>query len=340
MGSDSNSAITFPFKSIVYETETIEFWMRVYTPTLLEARYFVTQAQHFNFSYNISAIMFSVQSVKAQMASPSLTQDQQLGWFYVAGVIGLNMINCYLIVDDSLPHSAGPAKSLGNYQNSNITLYPTSTLSTKFTIGIREFRIWMQYKTYTELQGSRFTKPSYQAHGLALYIPMDESAGKIIGEKVTGYSIIVNETFWSSTPDYSTLNNGLPQVNQKDNVALMFQDNTIVTQFSFVNTITMYNEFSLLFWFKMSDKGQMYMNLTSIETFNLFIDLTKSTGNFESIWKFLKDTTSKGGLVSAGKWQAYAYTLAIVDRFTYANGEVADTVKSIVNQNIKYFIGT
>ena len=320
-GSNTGSLINVTYNSTVYEAEVIEFWMRIYTPTLVENRTFVSQDSHFNFSCNNNGVNFTVQNV-SQCMNTLLTPTQLSGWFYVAGVIGFNSIKCFLIVDDSTPFSSTPSPGLGAYQYSNISFLP-NTIGTNYLIGIKEFKIWLRYKTFTELQSGKYTKPSVNAPCLALYLPLDESTGTYVTEKISKIKYTVDDSYWYSDTDYLAIGNGQSQYVNKKNVALMLQDAAVMINLPLTNTLLMNNEFTFMIWFKMSDKGQLFLNVTATATANslmAYIDLNKAVGFIETIWKIFRDTPSGQCSFVPGQWQSYAYSVAVVQRLTYANG--------------------
>lgn len=326
---DANSEIDIPYNVTVFEAETIEFWIKLYTPTLTDTVVLVSQTLHFNFSFAISHFNFEVQSVIIPMNSLVLTDDQLGSWIYIAAVIGLNEINSYMIVDDSLPVQGSPAGLLGNYQSNPLKIFAQSSGSVNFIAGIKELRIWLQYKTYTELQGSRYITPSNIAPGLVLYFPMDESSGNIITEIVSGLTLTVNNTFWSPDPEYSTIANGSSPSYIRNNVAILLPDTSTCLNMNLPNATWVYDEFTFMIWIKMSNIGQLNMNYTGVTFFSVMIDLTKSSGNIITTWKANKDT-SKTSTLQVKQWQSYAYTVGIQGHPTYVNGIEINTDAGIV----------
>ena len=303
----------------MYEAEVIEFWMRIYTPTLDETRLFISQQYHFNFTCNMSGLNFTVQNVSQAMQT-LLSLNQMKSWIYVAGAIGFNTINCYFIIDDSNPIMAPSSPGLGPYQNNYIMFLPQTIGATRYLIGIREFKIWLQYKTYNELQSTRYYKPSRNAPGLALYLPLDETSGSVVVEKISGSKIPVNDSFWSANIDYLTIQNGNSQYNQKDKVALMLQDNTTQINLDLTNRMLINNELTFMIWFKMLGRGQLFLNLTGkANRLMAYIDLVKTNGFIETIWKNTKDVPTGSSPLVPGQWQSYAYSIATITRLTYVN---------------------
>ena len=326
---DSNSEIDIPYNATVFEAETIEFWVKFYTPTLADTVLLLSQDLHFKFYWAVSNFNFQVQSVAVPMDSATLIDSQLSRWIYVAGVIGLNEINCFLIVDDSLPIQGSPASSLGIYQGNPLKILAQSSGTANFIAGIKELRVWLQYKTYTELQGSRFNSPSSRAPGLVLYFSMDESSGNNLLDMVSGNEVTVNDTFWSADPEYSAVVNGSSSPHLQKNVALLLKDKSTCLTLELPNATWVYNEFTFMIWIKMADKGLLYMNYTGTTFLSVNIDLTKSSGNIITIWKTNKDT-SKTATLQVQQWQAYAYTVGVQGHPTYVNGKSIITDASIV----------
>ncbi len=328
VGSDTSSYITTSYSKQFAEAETIEFWVRAYTPLLLANTGFIliNQDNHFSFalvagaSYSAVTMKFTVNAATPVSVSGSISSTQLSGWIYVAGVIGLNEIKSYLITDETDPVVAASLISvLPSYSSKSLIFNaaPITTPAAKFVGGLREFRIWGKYKTPGELRGQRFVRPAVHAPGLYFYLPMDESSGAAVVERVSQTSIAVDSNYWYDRTDDLVTAYGDSSQESRGNVALAVQDKGGI-RFNVSSGSYTYNELTFVLWIRLTSGAQVQLQWLGYYIMSMKIDLTVSTTTTIQYADY--KTSLRSSPVPANAWNSVAFVRGVSSRKVYVNG--------------------
>ncbi len=309
------------------ESETIEFWTRIYSPTSTSVVTLITQANHFTFTLSTSAATFTVNTGSPlTMTSAALTTDQLYGWIYVAGVIGLNEIKCFLMLDESAPIlAAGTISGLPNYLGNNLVFgaIPSLVPAVRFVAGIREFRVWGRYSSPGQLRGERFVQRSRHAPGLLYYLPMDESSGTSIIERISGNSIAVDANYWCNQTDSTVISNSNLSPQVRDSVSLAMRDKGEI-RFSVSSETYTYNELTFMLWIRLTPSAKVLIQWNGYYIFTLGIDLTMNPTTTITYNDY--KTVPKGSQLSADRWNSVAFVRGSNYRKLYLNGALVTSL--------------
>ena len=110
-------------------------------------------------------------------------------WIFISGIASVSTLT-FLIVDDSVKPGSGPLSEFLTPADDIIwfhLMYSGAPPGTTWNIhcALKEFRINNQYRNPNEIIKSRFIKPTIKDPTLECYIPMDESSGTVIKDRVS-----------------------------------------------------------------------------------------------------------------------------------------------------------
>ena len=329
VGADSSSYMTTTYSKKFAEAETIEFWVRAYTPNVLTGTVItiITQPGHFDFAlnfisgYNAGTVTFTIHGATDEIVtSQPFTADYLSGWVHVAGVIGLNEIKSFVMLDESAPVIAtNTISSLAGYSSSSLVFeaVPSAPGSAHFVLGIREFKIWGKYKTPGELRGLRFARPSAHEPGLSFYLPMDESSGPILVERVSESAVVVDANYWYDQADDRVNAYGGSSQQVRDNIALAMR-NQGELRFNISGGSHTYNEMTFMLWLRMTPSSQILIQWSGYYIFTMKVDLTATT---TTTFKYADyKTTPRSSPIPAGTWNSIAFVRGSSSRKFYVNG--------------------
>ena len=318
LAGETRSYFATTYKGKFSEAETIEFWVRVYTTKSSVAKVvLIKQDSHFTFSMNTSAAIFSVNTATPEdMCSQSFTAEQLSGWIYVAGVIGLNEIKSYIMLDENPPVvAANTISSLPSYASNSLIFEAVPDVAGRFVAGLREFKIWGKYKSPGELRGQRFVQPSTHAPGLMFYLPMDESSGENVVERISEASFSANKNYWLNQTDDTVIAHEHSSPLVRNSVALAMQG-TGTLSFSLPNSSHTYNEITFMLWIRLTPAAFAIIKLGGYYPLTLTLNLALST-NTIAYSDYSEKITPP---IEPEKWHSLAFVRGVSNRKVYLNG--------------------
>jgi len=246
------------------------------------------------------------------MGVDSLTDSQLSGWIHVAAVIGLNEIRSFLVVDDNLPYvTATTINAMQNYAGRFLTFKcekQTGSENTKYVVGIREFKIWNQYKSPGEIHGSKYAPVSVNSPGLMFYLPMDESSGTQVTEIIsnTKYPTApnANSIYYWQEYDPQSVSNGFISGRIRKSVALALQSNELIS-FNISKSTPTYSDATIMFWIYLSTTARFAFSINSGTVFKLNINMDENP-SVVSVYNYT-EVKPRSKPIPENRWTSVVY---------------------------------
>lgn len=310
-GGASESEISFKYANELVDAESIDFWVRLFTPELAGEVTIIVQADHFEFSIDTGAkeVKFGIPSGAGPDFISAPSSNYLDHWMHIGLGISLTGAQSNLIVNDN----AAVYEKLPNARTSisgNVVIMPVSN-SDSFIVGIKDFRLWSAFKNPGELRGLQYSRPSFRAHDLELYLPLDESSGYRVLEGISNtYIELQSDEYWVRYDDITVADKLVPENAHRDTAIAMQKQSNV--EFPLTTDLGIYSEFTMMLWGKFSKKAQFDLMLHAETCLYLSI---KNPGNDQSVECFAGYNATAAAIgpefLQANTWTAFTLTKSL-----------------------------
>jgi len=251
-------------------------------------------------------------------------------WMHIGLSIFVGASKGYFTVNENLSvFNKDLAINIGDYKSKPLVIGAKYSDTEVCVFGLKEFRIWNAFKSFGELRALAYKRPSSLSPGLSFYLPLDESNGVLIYELVTNKYIIANSQDSWKSPDYSIDYPIFSSLHK--NTALAINNYVGVNNANFNASLPesngLYEEATIMIWFKLITASSLNFNVFSMSCFDLVARYPRSHGNrqINAQYNNVRLMTNTD-LISPDKWVAISFAKSLGSYITaeysalYVNG--------------------
>ena len=308
---------------MVTDGESIDFWLKIYTPVSTSTVSILKQTNHFDFVIKEVSMEFNIHpTYKAIREIPN-----HIRWFHVAAGVVINKRRSYLVINDSplaeiesridspLAEIESRIKPLPDYTADPLVIRgEVSPNNARFVYALKELRIWQVYKSPGELRGLRYRKSLDHNMNLAFYLPLDDSISTVT-EVVSNIKYPTKNYWLNSEHDYY-IDEYLSSTIQK--TISIIPINGIKFPISKGNLV--YGEYTLIFWVRTTEEGSISIGIKSGEKFIITIEKKEAKIEFpgtncrvemgplpieDKVWAPIGFIRSEGSYAVLGSYSLY-----------------------------------